>query len=51
MGNSFVDVMKPEKFGGSNFKRWFKKLDLWLTIMDKPWLSSLVKALQMFKNT
>lgn len=45
MGNSFIDVMKPKKFGGSKFMRWFTKFDLWLTIMDKSWLSSLLRAL------
>jgi hypothetical protein len=34
MGYKFVDVIKLEKFGASNFKIWFTKLDLWFNAVD-----------------
>jgi hypothetical protein len=38
VGNNFVDVIKPKKFGASNFNIWSTKLDLCLVAMDKSWV-------------
>jgi hypothetical protein len=38
VGNNFVDVIKPKKFGASNFKRRSTKLDLCLVATDKSWV-------------
>ena len=34
----YVDVMKPNKFTGVNFKRWQKRAQLWLTAMGVFWV-------------
>jgi hypothetical protein len=35
---SFVDVLRPEKFFGKHFKRWYVKITDWLTAIEVFWV-------------
>jgi hypothetical protein len=35
---SFVDALRPEKFSGKHFKRWYVKITDWLTTKEVFWV-------------
>jgi hypothetical protein len=35
---TFVDALRPEKFFGTHFKRWYVKVTDWLTAMNVFWV-------------